>query len=245
MGGTSTETSANFDEGSSTSADVSDDQGSGSGGPATACGGFADELVWPGDVDVETARDIEILAGIECIDGDLLISGPELVDLQGLEALVRVEGSVGVQGTEALGTTDGLASLTYVGGGLAFDRNAVLTQISLPSLSEVGVILQVGSTGTRGEPWGNASLVALDLPSFAVLHGDIQIYNNPLLSALDGLDALATVDGRSDLLLNEERVLGIIDNASLPMDDAYAFAARFRFDEVVICHNGGDERPCP
>lgn len=217
--------------------------GSTDGAAVEPCAEFEEDVVWPGDVHIETQADVAALMGVACVAGDVIVSHADVVDVDGLEALVRVEGSLAFGENEALASLDGLGSLTYVGGGLFFDQNEVLTGASLPSLAEIGVVLMIGQTGSKGGPWGNPSLVGVDFPMLTVIHGDIEIRHNPLLASLDGLDALETIDGHSDLLLNEERVLAIFGNASLAMEDAHAFANRFAFDHVIICGNGGDP-PC-
>lgn len=233
--------------GASSSSHGMDGPGAGSGATDGAavepCADFEQDVVWVGDVHIETQSDVAALMGVACVAGDVIVSHADVVDLSGLDALVRVEGSLAFGENEALASLDGMGSLTYVGGGLFFDQNEVLTGASLPSLAEIGVVLMIGQTGSKGGPWGNPTLVEVDFPMLTVIHGDIEIRHNPVLASLDGLDALETVDGSSDLLLNEERVLEIFGNASLAMEDAHAFADRFAFDQVIICGNGGDP-PC-
>lgn len=241
-GGTSEGTSSSSGVDGSGPLETSDGSGVGSGGSGLAgpCAGFEDRVVRFGDVTVETEADIAALAGVACVTGDLSVSNASVLGLEGLDALVRVEGSLAFSQNQALSALDGLGSLEYVGAGLFFDQNDALVVASLPSLSEIGVVLLVGQTGSEDGPWGNASLVGLNFPQLAVIHGDVVVRHNPLLASLHGLDALETIDGDSDLILNDERVLEIFDNASLPMEDAQAFADRFAFDHVVVCGNGGD-----
>jgi hypothetical protein len=240
-------TSEGSSDGSSSGASGATDSGSDSDPAVAPCDGFTDDVIWHGDIEIETSAQVRALAGIQCVTGKLVVADSELMDLSGLDALVRVESSLAVLRNETLSSVHGLDAVEYVGEGLFFERNTVLTVASLPSLAELGVLLRVGGQGSgKPEEWGNPSLVELDFPRLAVIHGDIEIHNNPVLASLDGLAALETVDSDTDswMLVSPERRLAIINNATLPMADAYAFESRFRFDSVHICHNGGDRAPC-
>merc|ERR1711977_321737 len=120
--------------------------------------------------------DLTPLSGLKHIkNGGLEVTNAtNLVSLAPLENLEVIDGNFTI-GLDKTLTEISLPSLTEVGGTLGIMKNTALTAISLPSLTEVGEHLLITE---------NAALTAISLPSLTEVGGYLGIYNNAALTAI-------------------------------------------------------------
>jgi hypothetical protein len=149
----------------------------------------------------------DVLDSLRFVGGELHISGQERpFELQGIRALEAVGGELEIVENPGLTRIDGLTGLRAVQGDLSVGYNRALTEIAgFTNLIEVGADLEIVATAVE------------ELDGFGALQrtGGLTIRSNHLLTALTGFALLEEIDG--DLVVR--------NNASLPLDEAEAFAA--------------------
>lgn len=160
------------------------------------------------------------------IPGELVLKDNDaLASLQGLSSLTWV-GSALISGLPLLESLAGLDALTGVGGSLALNNNAKLADLT--ALSKLSVVDGTLTLSMNGALQSLAGLDALELTGGLVLW----VMNG--LTTLDGLGALATIEGDLSILatglesleaLQLETLTGdlvIKKNAALPACEADA-----------------------
>ncbi|MDP2305625.1 MAG: putative metal-binding motif-containing protein [Pseudomonadota bacterium] len=133
----------------------------------------------------------------------------DILDLAFLAGVRSLDGSLLLAGNSALASTDGLDSLTTIGGALDVQDMNRLTDVSVPALTEIGGALSLvnlptlarvdlGALETVG---GEVALDELDvlpdLAGFGALRevGGLLVTQLDALVDLGGLDSLTTVEG--------------------------------------------------
>ena len=89
--------------------------------------------------DQGSLNDLRGLSGLRLVGSTLTISGPsDLANLQGMESLTSIGGGLILWDHDDLTETSGLENLQTIGGELSIQRNIVLAQLTLGSLSLLG-----------------------------------------------------------------------------------------------------------
>lgn len=145
--------------------------------------------VFDGDVTIASADDLAALEGVNHITGDLRFNVPDgsQADFSGLEALSCVDGALRVTYAPDFASFEGLDNLLEVG------RLEVISVYALQSLEGLGQLRVVhGDVLIRNSGLLNLSGAA----QLERVEGSLEIYSNPQLGSLDGLEGLQTVDDK-------------------------------------------------
>ena len=211
---------------------------------------------WHGDnafsIHGSAIADLDALAGATELARLSLSENHALVDLAGLEALAEVHGGLDLFGNANLVDLGALANLESVG--LLTLAESVVTDLALPALQEAG------------EVWvlRNAQLSALSGLAGLSSVGTLRLEDNPSLTDLSGLAALAQVEGNLEIRSNDALSsvadlaavsgvggrLVVVTNQSLLQTEAVAWGATIEVGvDRKIAGNKGDlatpTDPCP
>jgi hypothetical protein len=131
------------------------------------------------------------LTNLTNVEAIFITNNCALTNLTGLEGITSVGEGILISFNDALTSLSGLGSLTTNGEGLIIGGNDALTSLEgLNNLNSIGGSLSIGfqPPGLGGSA-GNPSLVNLSaLGNLTSIGGYLQIYQNPSLNSLMGLD---------------------------------------------------------
>lgn len=132
------------------------------------------------------------------IEGGVVINGEDITNLDSLIVLTSIEGNLNIgwwlYQNPSLISLEGLNNLTYVGGSLRIDRNALLVDLTgLDHLTSIGGELRIGTCWSKNQNpdyiVGNPSLKnLLGLKNLTSLEGGVMIECNDSLTSLEGLE---------------------------------------------------------
>ncbi len=258
-------------------ADADADSGSGMMGGSESTTGEPCGVVHDGELRIDETTDLTMVEPVRVVQGGLIVIGLAASDLQVLSCLEEVEGDVRIIDNTGLVTLAGLDRLREIRAddgdagignliiagnpllqslvgldqletvqALRLEDNTVLASIGLPSLATIEHGIRLG--GCSGGEVGD------DTPASA--SGD-----NPLLTGLDGLDALQQVGGLwihgQQALVSLARLRELAEagtefaapveiglNPLLPTSEITSFADAAGLDTVVACQNADDAVAC-
>ena len=160
------------------------------------------------------------LNGLNNLDetgGLKLLSLPSLSQVNALAQLDSIHGDFQIIAASALANITGLVGLKHVDGNVSIQNTAVADLASLNGLTAVGEYFNLNN---------NPSLVTLGLNGLQTIGGDLRIKNHNELQNIDGLAALALIQGDFQLITNP-----LLENM-LSMDQSVSIS-----DSVIIVNN--------
>jgi hypothetical protein len=150
--------------------------------------------------------------GCTVLEGYAVIYGEDITNLNGLSVVTTVNGDLRFDNNPNLTSLTGMENLTNIEGSLWIAGNPLLTGLTgLESLDSVNGDLYIGLNYSGG----NLALASLsELSNLDYVGGDLEIWNNPALTSLEGLDNMG-VDSVDALVIQNNPALSTCEVQSI------------------------------